>query len=115
MSETNNTATASDNGKETRTIFNTLDEAKSAPSGNEREAVFEVLKDDAVIGYCWAPKQGGTAVATLAAARRDKYRARLAEPRQRGPITKEKVQAKLAELTDAELAEMGLTRKKGKK
>jgi hypothetical protein len=88
---------------------------KEAPSGNGREAVFEVLKDDAAIGYCWAARQGGTAVAVLAATRRDGYIARIAEPKAGGPMTKEKVAAKLATLTDDELAEMGLTRKKGKK
>ena len=41
------------------------------------------------------------------------YEAHVAEVKD--TITREKFQAKLAELSDAELAEMGLTRKKGKK
>jgi hypothetical protein len=119
MSETNRTGKTESNGDEKETkarqVYDSLEAAKAAPSENEREAVFECLKDDKTIGFVWAARQGGTAIAVLTAARRDHYSARLAEPKGNGPITKERVKAKLAELTDEELTEMGLTRKKGKK
>ena len=61
--------------------------------------------------YTWA--QSADASITNAA-RSDGYQAEVAEPKG-GQLTKEKITAKLAELSDDELAELGLSRKKGRK
>jgi hypothetical protein len=53
--------------------------------------------------------------ALVAAARKDGYKAKVSDPKGGGPLTKERVAAKLSEFSDEELAAMGLSRKKGKR
>jgi hypothetical protein len=92
----------------------TREDANAAKPANapERIKLFEVLHHGQSRGFVWTDGHAG---AIVAAAREDGYTATLAEKKAAGPITKERVAAKLAEFTDAELAAMGLSRKKGKK
>ena len=90
--------------------FPTLDAAKlvKAPSDNFR--VFTVTDDEGEQVFAWG-QSGDNAISV--AARAAGWKAEASE--KRGPaLTMERVAAKLAEFTDAELAEMGLTRKKAK-
>jgi hypothetical protein len=108
------TEQVSSNGTEERPAhkasFPTPEAAKlvKAPSDNFR--VFTVTDDDGKQVYAWG-QSGDNAISV--AARAAGWKAEVTE--KKGPaLTKERVQARLAELTDAELAEMGLTRKKAK-
>src|SRR5262249_20215175 len=62
-------------------------------------------------GFAWANRVDG---ALVTRARSMGWSAKVAEPKGTGPITKERVAARLAEFTE-KLAEMGLSRRKGKK
>lgn len=94
--------------------FATLEEAKAVKPPSDKAAwrVFIVTDKGGGESFTW----GFSADMALAnCAREDGYTARVAEPKGAGPLTKERVAAKLAEYTDEELAAMGLSRKKGKK
>jgi hypothetical protein len=108
----NGSTTTTTEGRATKTLFPTLEAAQAAKPESEKQRVFEVLKDGRVLGYGW-----GNSVneALVTAARQDGYTARVAEPKGAGPLTKERVAARLSEFTDEELAAMGLSRKKGRK
>jgi hypothetical protein len=100
------------NGKaKVREIHTTLEAAKAA-TGGENERVIAVAKDGAVVGYVWATNANR---ALLAVVRQQGFSARVAEHKDGGPLTTERLAAKLAELSDEQLAEMGLSRKRGKK
>jgi hypothetical protein len=62
-----------------------------------------------------AAAAGGAKIVCTTECFLDGYAARVADPKAGGPLTKERVVAKLADFTDEELAEMGLARKKAKK
>jgi hypothetical protein len=92
--------------------FVTLQEAQAVKPASDKQRIFEVSKGGSGLGFTWASSVNE---AIVAVARLDRYTARVAEPKDGGPLTKERVASKLAEFTDEELAAMGLTRKKGKK
>jgi hypothetical protein len=108
----NNGSTTTAEGRATKTLFPTLEAAQASKPESDKQRIFEVLKDGRVLGYGW-----GNSVneALVTAARQDGYTARVAEPKGAGPLTKERVAARLSEFTDEELAAMGLSRKKGRK
>jgi hypothetical protein len=89
----------------------TRDEANAAKPDKPRLKLFEVVKDGVSKGFCWTDGHAG---AICIAARQDGYAARLADAKG-GFFTKEMLAGRLAALTDEELAEMGLNRKKGGK
>jgi hypothetical protein len=90
----------------------TREEANAAKPDKPRLKLFEVVKDGQSRGFCWTDGHAG---AINIAARLDGYAARLADAKDGGFFSKERVAARLAEFTDEELAEMGLARKKAKK
>lgn len=102
------------NGKERtpKKLYPTLAEAQAVKPDSDKQRVFQVLKDGQSVGFAWG---NGVYDAIITAAKVAGYVAKVAEPKAGGPVTKEKVAAKLAEFTEEELASMGLTRKKGKK
>jgi hypothetical protein len=95
-----------------KAVFPTAEQAKAVTPPSERFRVFAVTGPAGAKVFTWAQSVD---MAIVHAARTDGYAARVAEPKGGGPLTKERVAAKLAEFTDEELAAMGLTRKKGKK
>jgi hypothetical protein len=116
MSEQNSTVqdTESVNGKERaahKGTFATLADAKQIKPPSDRFRVFLVTDDDGKQVYSWG-QNGDLAIAT--AARTTGWTAEVAD-KGAGVITKDRVAAKLAEFSDAELAELGLKRAKGKK
>ncbi len=92
-------------------LYATKEEANAAKPNKPRMKLFEVVKDGQSRGFCWTDGHAG---AIVIAARQDGYAARLADSKG-GFFTKEMLSGRLAALTDEELAEMGLSRKKGKK
>jgi hypothetical protein len=93
-------------------LYTTKEEANGAKPNKPRMKLFGVVQNGQSRGFvCTA----GHAGAIVVAARQDGYAASLADKKGAGPITKERVAAKLAEFTDEELAAMGLARKKAKK
>jgi hypothetical protein len=96
-----------------RAIFATKEEAKgTAPEGEHKLRVFELFKGAKSIGFTWA-NDVGTSLCNLA--RAEGYTARLAEPKGHGPLTPERAATKVLELSDEELAALGLSRRKAKK
>ena len=91
--------------------FLTLDEAKAVTPPSSAFRTFTVTDPGGAKVYVWAQ---GTGSAISVAAKNAGWKAEVAEPKGTA-LTKDRVAAKLAELSDAELAEMGLTRKKGKR
>ena len=106
-----------DNGNTTerpaqKVLYPTLAEATVVKPNGHKQRVFEVLKDGTSQGYIWADS---CYEALISWARLDCYGARVAEPKVGALSTKDRGAAKLAELTDDELASMGLARKKVRK
>jgi hypothetical protein len=95
-----------------RKMFDDLDSCKEVQPESDKMRIFEVLKDGMSIGYTWA-NTGDSSI--VVAAKEAGYSARVAEPKGTGPLTNERAAAKLADLTDEELAALGLKRAKGKK
>jgi hypothetical protein len=101
-----------------RKLYATLEEAKAeVPQGKDGQPfkgrVFAVSRPGGQLaGYAWANSVDG---AIVIAARAAGWAANVAEPKGTGPMTKERMAARLSEFTDEELAEMGLSRKKGKR
>ncbi len=109
------TEQVSENGQERpahKATFASPSLAKAVTPPSQRFKVYEVTAPDGSKVFVSAQN---TELAISLAAREAGWKAEVAEPKGPGAITKERVAAKLAELTDEELAEMGLTRKKGKK
>jgi hypothetical protein len=105
--ETNSEETAAH-----KQVYATLDECKAVKPPSEKFKVFAVTGPDNKVRWTW----GWTVAEALQnAARADGYTAGLAEPKGGGPLTVERAAAKLAGLSDEELAALGLSRKKGKK
>jgi hypothetical protein len=100
-----------------RQMWETLEEAKENPpvakDGEESKSrLYEVRSPlGEAAGYVWA-RSYDAAIAT--AARTAGFTASIAEPKGGAPLTKERAAAKLAELSDEELAELGLSRKRRK-
>jgi hypothetical protein len=115
-SSTPETSTASSNSSTeaagNKGPFKSLEELKANPVANDHYKPFAVTDPAGETRYVYARDYNG-AIATVA--RADGWTARTAEPKGTGPLTKERVAAKLAELSDEELAALGLTRKKGRK
>ena len=95
-----------------KAIFPTLEEAQAVKPPSDKFRVFKVTTPDGVERFAWAHSVND---ALSLVSRADGWEAAVAEPKGGGPVTKEKVAARLAEFTDEELAVMGLSRKKGKK
>ena len=122
MSENSSTETSSTEATSTETsgaeraahkaVFPTADQAKTVKPPSDKFRVYRVTAPSGGEVFTWA-WTGEGAVAN--AARADGYKAAAADPKGGGPVTKEKVAAKLAEFSDEELAAMGLSRKKAKK
>lgn len=91
-------------------LFPTLDEAQTAKPQGGKQRVFEVFKGATSLGFTWGSNVND---AIVNAARTEGFAAKAADGK--APVTKERVVAKLAEFTDEELAEMGLSRKKSRK
>jgi hypothetical protein len=98
--------------KAPRVLYREEEEAKTHDPGNDKQRLYRVEKDGEVVGFAWSNSLDG---ALVAAARADGYTAGVNEPKGTGPLTKERAAAKLAELSDEELAELGLSRKTTKK
>jgi hypothetical protein len=107
MTETSNKERPAHKG-----TFPTLEEARQVTPPSDKFRVFAVTDHTGKEVYTWAQSVD---MAITNAARTDGYAARVADPKGGGPLTKERVVAKLADFTDEELAEMGLARKKAKK
>jgi len=92
--------------------FPTLEACKAVQPPSDKFRVYRVTSPTGGEVFTWAWTGDG---ALANAARADGYKAGVADPKGNGPVTKEKVAAKLAEFTDEQLAELGLSRKKAKK
>jgi hypothetical protein len=92
--------------------FPTLEAAQQVKPPSDKFRVYRVTSPTGGEVFTWAWSVDG---ALTNAARSDGYTACVADPKGGGPVTKEKVAARLAEFTDEELAGMGLSRKKAKK
>jgi hypothetical protein len=100
------------NGKERtpKKLYPSLAEAQAVKPDSDKQRLYQVLKDGKSLGFAWA---NGVNDAVVVGAKAAGFSAGVAEPK--AAVTKEAVLAKLGELTDEELAAMGLSRKKGKK
>jgi hypothetical protein len=85
-------------------------EANKPTDATKNHKPYEVSKGGSVVGWLWARGYDNALALT---ARIDGYMVSLGG--KTAPVTKEVVAAKLAEFSDDELAEMGLSRKKVKK
>jgi hypothetical protein len=92
--------------------YPTLEAVQQVKPPSDKFRVFAVTNPAGREVFTWGQSVD---MAITNAARMDGYAARVAEPKGGGPLTKERVAAKLAEFTDEQLAELGLTRKKAKK
>jgi prepilin-type processing-associated H-X9-DG protein len=94
-------------------LYATREEANAASPGPDkpRMKLFEVNQHGTSRGFAWADGHAG---AIVIAARQDGFAARLADSKG-GLFSKERIASRLAEFTDQELAELGLSRKKVKK
>lgn len=111
MSEVNgNEATEEQTGLEPK-LYDTKEEAEAARPEDATKSlrVFEVFKEGYRVGFILA-RGYDSGLAQMA--RLEGFSVSLGRG---GPMTKEKIASKLSEFTDEELAEMGLSRKKGKK
>ena len=97
------TTTAAKTSKvKARQVYPTLDAAKAnkPADATAKERVIEVVTGG-VSHFVWA---GNAGKGLLAVARRDGYTAKIAEPKSQGPLTKEKLGAALAAMTDEDRA-----------
>jgi hypothetical protein len=93
-----------------KAVYTSLEEAKAVTPPSEKFRVF-TISHNGTDRYAWG-HTGDTALAIVA--REDGYSAEVAEPKAGGPVTKEKVAARLAEFTDEDLKELGLSRRKAR-
>jgi hypothetical protein len=104
--EQNGTATTT-----TAKLYASKDEATAAKPDGKRFRLFEVVQNG-TSRFVWA---GGHGEAVSIAARQDGYTSTLADRKSGGVVTKETVAARLAEFSDEELQQLGLSRRKSKK
>jgi hypothetical protein len=115
---TSNGGEAKEPKESRRKLYDTLEAAKAevpqGKGGKPFQGRVYAVKNAAgeLAGFAWGNSVDG---AIVTAARAAGWSAEVAEPKGGGPVTKERVAVKLAEFSDEELAEMGLSRKKGKK
>jgi hypothetical protein len=92
-----------------KAIFPSKAEAEGAkPEGEHKMRVFEVFKGAESIGFTWA-NNVDSAICNLA--RHDGYGAKVADPKAGGALTA----GRLANLSDEELAALGVKRVKSRK
>lgn len=92
--------------------FPTADDARQVTPPGEKFRLFLVTDPAGKQVYTWGQSVDG---AIVNAARTDGYKAQVGDPKSGGPVTKERVASRLADFTDKELADLGLSRKKPKK
>src|SRR5262245_7437969 len=90
-------------------LYPTRADAEANKPAEGKKRLFEISKNGTAVGWLWA---NGYDNALAAAAKVDGYSVSTGN---NAPVTKEAVASKLAEFSDAELAVLGLSRKKGKK
>jgi hypothetical protein len=87
--------------------FPSLEAAQQVTPASDKFRVFIVTDPAGQERFTWAQSVD---MAIVNGARADHWTARVAEPKAGGPITKERIAARLSEFTDEELAAMGLRR-----